>query len=1083
MGVPSFYRWLTKKYESIVVDAKEENGECVDSSLPNPNGREFDNLYLDMNGIIHPCFHPEDNDDMSTPKTFEDVFNNIFGYIDRLFNIVRPRKLLYLAIDGVAPRAKMNQQRTRRFRNAKDAEEVEKEEERLRREFLLDGKQVLPKQKTELFDSNIITPGTEFMFKLSKELQTYVHLRMKSNPGWKNVKVILSDSSVPGEGEHKIFSFIRLQRTFPEYDPNTRHCVYGLDADLIMLALATHEINFSILREDIMAQIPNSGGHTTQVTASRVPENMTKSMKSFEKWGETEVPEKSSSEGVYKAKKSAKRPYQFLHTWILREYLKMDMEIHDLPEKFQPDFERLVDDFIFICFFSGNDFLPHMPSLYIHEGGIDLLMHLYKTEFKVLGGYLVDMQRVNDKKSGYIKLKRVEKFILLVGNYEENIFKKRADLRERILKKILKEYENSRCGENEDLGTIRIDLSTLKISGSSSEKRHTCSDGVNDPEVILENTKELKDKLKEYSRKASDSFQNGGLGTDKVKLHLPGYRERYYMEKFELTSPVDIESTRRAVVEKYTEGLCWVTLYYFSGVPSWTWYYPYHYGPFASDMKGISQVKPQFQKGLPFKPFEQLMGVFPPRSAHALPIPYQRLMKDETSSIIDFYRTDFRIDVDGTRFTWQGICKIPFIEEARLIAETRKLESELKGDEAIRNSEGLDILFLGRTSLEIISEPRSTDSNKHNNELRIDAKLSGGLNGFLLFKMGENEADRLPRSDSDILCVFYKLPPHRMHNPRLLEGVVVPEETITEADIHDTQLWHEYQGHRPVTGLQNPHRQWKTDKKVTNSTPPVIMKNAGIGWGSGRGKVRAEEAERTSSAPGELPKLTAGSNFGGNSSTGHYRLHNFNSPLQCNNEKRSPIFGRGARGITETFRPNQPQVYNVQQAIRRGETRTSEKSRSNPPETSVSRARNFGRGETQAPNHPANNNVWRATSFGRGETRSGQAPNHPANNNVWRATSFGRGETRSAWTSTSSQLANNNVWRETGSARGQTQGAWTLSSNERANSNVWRATNSGIGERGAGVTVRPNQLTNNNQWGSTRSGRPGNWRSGESGAQ
>lgn len=65
----------------------------------------------------------------------------------------------------------------------------EKEEERLRRQFRLEGKQVLPKQETELSDSNIITPGTDFMCKLSKELQSYIRLRIKHKPGWKKVKV------------------------------------------------------------------------------------------------------------------------------------------------------------------------------------------------------------------------------------------------------------------------------------------------------------------------------------------------------------------------------------------------------------------------------------------------------------------------------------------------------------------------------------------------------------------------------------------------------------------------------------------------------------------------------------------------------------------------------------------------------------------------------------------------------------------------------------------------------------------------------------------------------------------------------
>ena len=172
------------------------------------NNPEVDNLYLDMNGIIHPCCHPVDK---PQPKSEIEMFNLVFEYTDKVIDIVKPRKTIYMAIDGVAPRAKMNQQRSRRFRTALDAEEKAERESSIRNKWAGDGIQFTgrPTQSGATFDSNVITPGTEFMHNLSKALQLYIVERLHSRPEWKDLKVIFSDAFVPGEGEHKILDFIR----------------------------------------------------------------------------------------------------------------------------------------------------------------------------------------------------------------------------------------------------------------------------------------------------------------------------------------------------------------------------------------------------------------------------------------------------------------------------------------------------------------------------------------------------------------------------------------------------------------------------------------------------------------------------------------------------------------------------------------------------------------------------------------------------------------------------------------------------------------------------------------------------------
>mmetsp|Transcript_27864 Transcript_27864/g.31298 ORF Transcript_27864/g.31298 Transcript_27864/m.31298 type:complete len:1593 (+) Transcript_27864:158-4936(+) len=603
MGVPKFYRWISERYTKI--------NEIVSDSALLP---EFDHLYLDMNGIIHGCTHPS-HMDISDVISERDMMLGIMHYLDRIITqIVKPRVSVYMAIDGVAPRAKLNQQRSRRFRAAKDMAEATKD---------------LPKEKDEagniknpdLFDSNCITPGTEFMARVSETIKYFIRKKIKEDPIWRNLKVIFSGHELPGEGEHKIMEHIRMMRNEPGYQPNTRHCIYGQDADLIMLGLVTHEPHFTILRE-----VVDFGGGFSNKNALKVVKKYTQ-----------------------------ESDFQLLHLSVLREYLYLQFCKDATPGAL--DLERTIDDFVFMTFLVGNDFLPHLSTLDIGEGAFDLLFQIYMEQRPSWGEgqYLTESGNITNSL-------RLEIFLAAIGNAETETLENREKNDGEYLKK--KRRWNKRDGLPEGPSDAEI-----KASEQSKQKGYLSM--IQD---VMEN-------------------QNDKPFVDGWKPVQPGekdFKGRYYYEKLKLT-PLDVKE-HHALRQAYIEGLMWCLAYYYRGCISWGWFFPYHYGPMLSDLRNLPEMfkNIHFNVGVPILPFQQLMSCLPPASSSLVPEPYRHLTTSPDSPIIQFYPTDFEVDMNGKKNPWEGVNLLPFIDINLLLDTTKKYapDDKLTKSEKLRNRVG-----------------------------------------------------------------------------------------------------------------------------------------------------------------------------------------------------------------------------------------------------------------------------------------------------------------------------------------------------------------------------------------------------------
>lgn len=825
MGIPAYFRWISEKYPRIMVDCVEfvdyddSAGleRPVDAAAKNPNGIEFDNLYLDMNGIIHPCTHPEDR---PAPTTEEEMFEAIFDYIDRIFSIVRPRKVLYMAIDGVAPRAKINQQRSRRFRSAQEAEEKRRAAEELKEEWsklgLVVSKQSSDGDGAASFDSNVITPGTPFMARLAVALRAYVQARVAKDAAWKDIAVIFSDASVPGEGEHKIAEYIRMERAQEGYNPNLRHVMYGLDADLIMLALATHEVHFTILREEVF---PKRGRRNSE------PQNPDATQRAPPTQIDSVLAAEAKRAGYStRAELGGKKPFHFLHVNVLREYLdyefKSDIENELAAAKKGSDIcydlERVLDDFVFMCFFVGNDFLPHLPTLDIREGAIDYLIELYKTELPHTG-YLTSAQ-------GAVDFTRVRKLLQCVGRKEDEVFKERSAKEKQSAERAAREKQqkleakNAQAKDSVSLAQVGgpvkrkasekdkgyqnavFNMQTVALGRKEKKQRTGLVDDAKsggaktanaaltktDPKesetkltaTVLKSAAEFKEALNERMREKNELEP-----FDNVKLGEEGWKDRYYRQKFAWGSGNDSE--KLMLLQKYVEGLQWVMKYYYVGCISWGWYYPYHYAPFASDLVecDMNSSDMSFELGQPFAPFTQLQAVMPASSGKlVLPSCYSELMTNPESPIIDYYPEDFELDLNGKRFAWQGVALLPFIDESRLNAALAPLQDRLTEEEIKRNSFGDSYVLIHKESAlaSARSKRESTDVSDREN---IPAAAADGQ----LFGKASYPLSQYGGLGGPVFTVSFQLPEYKPHSSKLLPTASIPQPELNDATRADSK--------------------------------------------------------------------------------------------------------------------------------------------------------------------------------------------------------------------------------------------------------------------------------------------------------
>lgn len=602
MGVPGFVAWLYHNHKKTnfifkhlfkQILTEQNNITNIDDVELNDSIRveTVDHLLIDTNCLIHPqskivCINNPNLVENNVELLEKKIIKQVIEYIKLLIDKTKPTKSIYISVDGVAPMAKIKQQRLRRFKTMYDNKMTE----------LISKKYNKPTKKE--WNNSAITPGTIFMDKLMKSILSWI-----KNTNF-DCKVIFSSSYTPGEGEHKLLQYLK---SLPQTD-NDVSVIYGLDADLLFLALSSEREKLYLMRETSQMEIDNS----------------------------------HCNEG-----------FSYLSIDVLRVIIRDEM-VQRLTSDRMWDDKSLVNDFVFLCYFCGNDFIPNIPSLSIKppnkkiQNGIDTIIDTYTDVMKSVNiaetKYLI---QINDNKHIHI-------------NYE-------------LFLNILNALTDQEIAYYNDFFKY---------------KRFIHFSDSRDPYEI---------EKYNYDTNIIDNYYDPIMLGDPL-CDMNDWKYKYYKHYFGIKIDVSDHNDKSLynVLDDYIKGIIWTTYYYYDRCKDYEWYYQYHHGPFLSDLRDFIKKYPnrldnyeqlygingEWFNGQ-IKPLQQLMLVLPHESSFLIPSSYRNLMFDATLKKYFPNRIqDIKIDYLYKNHAWQNIPMINIIPARKVLSLSSKI---ILKEEAERN--------------------------------------------------------------------------------------------------------------------------------------------------------------------------------------------------------------------------------------------------------------------------------------------------------------------------------------------------------------------------------------------------------------